>query len=108
MIEIHRLDTFNNEIIMQMTDGGSVLCTAKAVDRCDGTAEIISIDQNSFDMGKALLNAIDLMGIKKVVCADGNMDALLKSLRFSKEGEKYVLDLNGYFDAGCGSQKQEG
>lgn len=101
MIEIHRVNTFNEDIIMEMTDGGEVLCTAHAVDRCDGTAEIISIDGADFNMGKALLNAIDLMGIKKVVCKIDDMSEVLKALRFQKNDGIYVLDLTDYFVSGC-------
>lgn len=99
MIEIHRVPTFSNEIIMRMSEGTEVLSEAKAVANNDGSAEIISID--SYDMGKALLNAIDLMGIKKVLCYDNGMEKLLRALRFKLENDVYSLDLTGYFDSGC-------
>ncbi len=101
MIEIHRVNTFDKNIIMEMTDGGEVILSARAVDCCDGTAEILRIDGASFDMGKALLNAIDLMGIKKVVCKRDDMADVLKALRFQKADGMYVLDLTGYFVSGC-------
>ncbi|MBQ3114989.1 MAG: hypothetical protein IJC06_02575 [Clostridia bacterium] len=100
MIEIHRLNTFNNEIIMEMTENGKCVCQAKAISNIDGTAEIISFG-NGYDMGKALLNAIDLMGIKEVFCKDDNLKDILKALKFKNAGNKYVLNLNGYFNAGC-------
>ena len=99
VIEIHRVPTFSNEIIMRMSEGTEVLSEAKAVANNDGSAEIISID--SYDMGKALLNAIDLMGIKKVLCYDNGMEKLLRALRFKLENDVYSLDLTGYFDSGC-------
>lgn len=100
MIEIHRLNTFNNEIIMEMTDGGNVICHAKAIVNTDGTAEIVSFG-NGYDMGKALLNAIDLMGIRYVYCTDTSISDLLKALRFKKQDDKFILDLMGYFTCGC-------
>lgn len=101
MIEIHRVPTFTNEIIMRMTDKDELLCEAKAIANDDGTAEVISIWNDNYDMGKALLNAIDLMGIKEVVCYDKGMDRLLKALRFKLEGDVYTLNLEGYFTSGC-------
>ena len=34
MIEIHRVNTFDKNIIMEMTDGGEVILSARAVDCC--------------------------------------------------------------------------
>ena len=48
-----------------------------------------------------VLNAIDLMGIKEVFCKDDNLKDILKALKFKNAGNKYVLNLNGYFNAGC-------
>ena len=101
MIEIHRVHTFSNDIIMQMTDKDELICEAKAVANNDGTAEIISIGLDSYDMGKALLNAIDLMGIKDVFCKNSEMDRLLRALRFKEEDGVYKLNLEGYFTGGC-------
>ncbi len=101
MIEIHRVHTFSNDIIMRMTDKEEVICEAHAVARDDGTAEIISIGNDSYDMGKALLNAIDLMGIRNVTCFNKDMDRLLKALRFNFENDMYTLNLEGYFTGGC-------
>ena len=99
MIEIHRVPTFSNDIIMRMTEGEKIISEAKAVANDDGSAEIISL--NSYDMGKALLNAIDLMGIKNVLCYDKELDKLLRALCFKYENDVYRLDLTGYFDSGC-------
>lgn len=99
MIEIHRVPTFSNDIIMRMTEGEKIICEAKAVAKDDGSAEII--DVVSYDMGKALLNAIDLMGIKNVFCCVKEQDKILRALRFKLENDVYTLDLNGYFDGGC-------
>lgn len=101
MIEIHRVHTFSNDIIMRMTEGDEVICEAKAVANNDGTAEVISIGNDSYDMGKALLNAIDLMGIGNVVCYNKEMDRLLRALRFEFDGNAYTLNLEGYFVGGC-------
>ena len=62
-------------------------------------------------MGKSLLNAIDLRGIKNVCSDNADMEALLKALKFKKwdecevpeelEKHSYYLNLTGYFDANC-------
>ncbi|MBQ7075713.1 MAG: hypothetical protein IJM94_02815 [Clostridia bacterium] len=100
MIEIHRLNTLNNEIIMEMSENGKTICQAKAISHTDGTAEIISLG-NGYDMGKALLNAIDLMGIKDVFCKDLTLKNVLTALKFKDAGDRFILNLEGYFTGGC-------
>ena len=65
----------------------------------------------SYGMGKSLLNAIDLRGIKNVYSDNSETEALLKALKFKKYEEcevpeelgehLYYLNLTGYFDANC-------
>ena len=65
----------------------------------------------SYGMGKSLLNAIDLRGIKNVYSDNSDMEALLKALKFKKcfecqvpegfEKHLFYLNLTGYFDANC-------
>lgn len=65
----------------------------------------------NYGMGKSLLNAIDLRGIKNVYSDNADIEALLKALKFKKYEEcevpeemgkhLYYLNLTGYFDANC-------
>ena len=65
----------------------------------------------NYGMGKSLLNAIDLRGIKNVYSDNADMEVLLKSLKFKKYEDcevpeeignhLYYLNLTGYFDANC-------
>ena len=65
----------------------------------------------AYGMGKSLLNAVDLRGIRHVYSDNSDMDALLRALRFKKwdecnppeDMEKHLcyLNLTGYFDANC-------
>ena len=73
MIEIHTINSQDNIIIMNMTDKNELLCEAAA--RLDGdVATLISIDEHTpnlaYDMGKAILNSIDLKGIMNVECSN--------------------------------------
>ena len=52
-------------------------------------------------MGKAILNSIDLKGIKKVECSNKNLHDVLLALRFSLSNCLYSLTLDGYFDTKC-------
>jgi methylaspartate ammonia-lyase len=86
----------------------------------DGYAEILDICIKEefadfaleYGMGKALLNAVDLKGIKNVVCNNTDIEKLLESLKFFRVSEcgsvpdnlkenRYYLNLTGYFDANC-------
>ncbi len=56
-------------------------------------------------LGKSLLNMADLRGIKQVYCYDESLSDISEKLRFQKQAENgktyFVLNLEGYFDAGC-------
>ena len=102
MIEIHRAASEYNELVMQMTEGETVLGTAAArLDFTEPSAEIIEIQHASYDLAKALLNAIDLMGIKTVYCSAQTLEPLLKRLGFSRQEARYLLKLDNYFTNTC-------
>lgn len=55
---------------------------------------------------KSALNAVDLAGTQNVVCKNGNLEALLKKLEFTKNKQNdYILNLNGYFKP-CSCKKK--
>ncbi len=58
--------------------------------------------QMKYFICKAVLNSIDLKGIKDVVSKISGEDRVLKMCRFTKDIDGvYKLNLTGYFDAGC-------
>ncbi len=57
-------------------------------------------DTLGYGICKAVLNSMDLDGIKKVYWEENNQE-LCKRLLFKKENEKYLLNLEGYFSSGC-------
>lgn len=68
--------------------------------------EIIFTNPDDFAMsifiGKALLNSLDLRGVKTVLCRGAHMEKTLVALRFSKTEEGvWRLSLEGYFKSGC-------
>ncbi|OQB15911.1 MAG: hypothetical protein BWY15_00037 [Firmicutes bacterium ADurb.Bin193] len=106
MIEIKDISKAENVVFMRMTEGERILCEAWAeIDRENDTAKIIDIKEHengfSYDMGKALLNALDLKKIKKVVCENEALESTLLRLRFKKEFCAYLLSLDGYFMSNC-------
>lgn len=104
MITVKNISPIENFIFMQMKDNGKLLCDASAEIEGD-TAELIDIKEYekgfSYDMGKAVLNAIDVKGIKKVVCNNKNLHEILIKLRFSCENCAYLLSLDEYFMSNC-------
>ncbi len=65
--------------------------------------EILCDDETiAYGMGKALLNALDLGGIRNVEIKNESMFDLAKRLRFTQNEEGiYILDLEGYFLGSC-------
>lgn len=57
-------------------------------------------DTIGYGICKAVLNSMDLDGIKKVFWEENNPE-LCKKLLFKKENEKLILNLEGYFSSGC-------
>jgi len=104
MIEIHTINSLGNTIAMNMTDRTELLCEAVAEINED-VAILINIEEHSpnlaYDMGKAILNAIDLKGVKKVECSNENLHNTLIKLGFEQKNCKYYLDLTDYFNNGC-------
>ena len=59
-------------------------------------------DTIAYGMGKALLNALDLGGVRNVEIKREGMFELAKKLGFKENQDGiYVLDLEGYFYGGC-------
>lgn len=106
-----------SSVAMAASDSGEVL-GAGAVSIYDGYAVLAGIAMKKeyqmfnleFGIGKALLNMLDLGGVR-YVCADNLDERLAASLRFKTDYElpedckpdksyKYFLCLDGYFTSG--------
>lgn len=73
--------------------------------------EVITVDENddelAFFIGKAVLNKLDLLGAKQVICRNGTLSELLRRLEFlQEESGKWKLRLEGYFTAPCQKKKR--
>ena len=104
MITVKNISPVEGIIYMQMKNNDVLICEATA--RLQGeTAELMDIREYkkgfAYDMGKAILNSIDLKGIKKVECSNKNLHDVLLALRFSLSNCLYSLTLDGYFDTKC-------
>ncbi len=56
----------------------------------------------AFFIGKAVLNKLDLQGVKLVYCQNEELHDLLKKLGFYKNGQgTWRLSLEGYFTTPC-------
>jgi len=106
MIEVYRVPSENNKIVMRMTENNRVLSEASAEIK-EGTAVLEYINEYesnvAYGMGKSILNAIDLAGIKTVICENKNLVNLLKILGFKEENNVYLLNLTNYFTTDCKS-----
>ncbi len=110
----------SDSLVMTMCDGnvimglGIVRMMREYAEICDiHIAEEFRDFSLSYGMGKSLLNAVDLRGIKHVYTDMADSEPLLRALKFKKtediedkcleEMEKhlYYLNLTGYFDANC-------
>ena len=88
------------------------LLTACVFTLSQGSAEILDVidfnnasDSVLMTVLKSAMNYIDLYGIKNVVCKNSELKKLLKEAGFKSNDEKeYFLDLNGYFEGGCGNK----
>ncbi len=89
-----------NDILLGV---GAVSMTAKET----VIEEIVFEDDTGWLIGKALLNSLDLGGIRYITIKKPQLFPLAKFLRFKEAGEVYSLDLEGYFDAGCNGCGQE-
>ena len=73
--------------------------------------EIITVDEQdeelAFFIGKAVLNKLDLSGVKEVTCMNGELDGLLERLEFDRENEGVRrLCLKDYFVTPCQRRKR--
>ncbi len=104
MITVHNISPMDDFVFMQMKDGEEILCEASAK-ICGGESELLDIRDYgsglSYDMGKAILNALDLKGVKTVVCTNEKLQKTLMQLRFSAFSCEYSLSLAGYFSPNC-------
>lgn len=56
----------------------------------------------SYAMAKAVLNSLDLGGVRYVSIENERLYALAEKLKFTKTAsDTYKLDLEGYFYGGC-------
>ena len=92
-------------IIASFDDGGKMGCGA--IFRYDGqTGEILWMDDAEKDkelligLGKAVLNIMDLRGVKHVLMPL-KLESIAVPLRFERKQDRFVLDLEGYFTCGC-------
>lgn len=90
--------------VMCATEKGKLLGVgAVSMDASGAKIEEIVCDEDiGWLIGKALLNSLDLGGIRNVVIEKENLFPLAKMLRFKESGGVYAVDLEGYFEAGCG------
>ena len=92
-------------IIASFDDDGKVGCSA--IFRYDGqSGEILWISDAESDkelligLGKAVLNILDLRGVKHVQMPLA-LESIAIPLRFERGQEHFSLDLEGYFACGC-------
>ncbi len=68
--------------------------------------DILMKDDNNIQMKyfitKAVLNSVDLKGIKEVCSAPSVGEKVLKLCKFQEKDGRYCLNLEGYFESGCG------
>ncbi len=90
--------------VMCATEKGKLLGVgAVSMDSAGATVEEVVCDEDiGWLIGKALLNSLDLGGIKKVKIENSTLFKLAKMLRFREENGIWLLNLEGYFEAGCG------
>ncbi|MDD3765771.1 MAG: hypothetical protein PHF89_01115 [Eubacteriales bacterium] len=108
MITVFNISPVENEVFMQMKDGEEVISEAYAKTEGD-TAELVFIREYkpnlAFDMGKSILNSLDLKGVKKVICKSKDLEQVLERLKFkpveNSSHYAYSLMLEGYFKSNC-------
>ncbi len=112
----------DNAFVMAVKDGDTLMGIGVAhfLDDYASVDEIIIAEEFrdfslEYGLGKALLNAIDLKGIKYVVSNSVHIEKQLRSLKFKSPDElkteeelpeflwgyKLILNLNGYFSSNC-------
>jgi len=106
--EIEEVKAFLNKkvldkLCMLLRDGEKLLAVGEFEASFD-SATLVSLKGNEeffYALSKAILNIVDLNGIKTVYASESISSELKKKLRFTEEESKSVLDLNGYFTGGC-------
>lgn len=80
---------------------------ALSMDISAAVLEEVAADEDAvqYAMGKVMLNALDLGGVKKVFIKNKALSELAKKLCFTgSENGVWQLNLEGYFTGGCKSQ----
>ncbi len=89
--------------VMCATEKGKLLGVG-AVSMNDGETvieEIVFDEEIGWLIGKALLNALELGGVRYVKIKNPALHALAKFLRFAEKDGEWTVDLKGYFESGC-------
>lgn len=101
MITVKNISPMDNVIYMQMKDGEVLICEAMA-ELDEDKAVLVDIKEYeeglAYEMGKAILNAIDLKNIKTVLCRNKRLHDTLIKLHFLHLQHCYSLSLEGYFE----------
>ncbi len=100
------IDTDISKMMVMTACDGVDIVGVGAVSMENGKTVIEEIAADDFSieygMGKALLNSLDLGGIKNVVIKNERLETLAKKLRFqSDDFKEFHLCLDGYFTGGC-------
>ena len=95
----------SDKLVMCAYDGGTLVGAGAVSMTSQETSieEICCPEGLELALGKALLNTLDLGGIKKVHCRQPRLFALAKRLGFksSLDDSCMELSLDGYFTGGC-------
>ncbi len=75
---------------------------AVSMNRSETVIEEIIYDEDiGWLIGKALLNALELGGVRHVKIKNPSLKSLASFLRFKEENGEWIVDLEGYFESGC-------
>ena len=100
------IDSDISKMMVMVACDGARIVGVGAVSMQNGETVIEEIAADDFSieygMGKALLNSLDLGGIKNVIIKNERLADLAKKLRFqSNNSGEFHLCLDGYFTGGC-------
>ena len=92
-------------IMVAREDGFSGIGVYKISDNVAIISDILMEDDNNIQIKyficKAILNSIDLKGIRDVYCKLPSEEKVLKMCKFQEQDNKFHLNLTGYFNAPC-------
>ena len=95
-------------VIASFEDGKMMYGAVFEICREEGTIHWIDASGDDFSvsegLGKAVLNIMDLRGVKKAFMPL-SMEKLAAPLRFSKKEGRYEVEITGYFSCGCDHKK---